>query len=173
MIKSKSERMLPWLIGLLLLALIYVVVDTVHEKIIVVGDKAPSFQVTTDGGRTISTSNFGGKLLVVNFWATWCAPCLEEMPSLDQFQRQLAASGVVVLGISVDKNEKTYKEFLRRVGVSFHTARDPEANISAEYGTYKYPETYVINTKGEVVEKYIGSWTWTDESIVKRIQSFL
>ena len=76
---------------------------------------------------------------MLNFWATWCPPCVEEMPSLDEFQKRLAASGVVVLGVSVDTSEPPYREFLQKAKVSFLTARDPEAEISAEYGTFKYP----------------------------------
>ena len=63
----------------------------------------------------------------MNFWATWCPPCVEELPSLNEFQRRMAASGVVVLGVSVDKNEQAYKKFLARSKVVFQTARDPEA----------------------------------------------
>ena len=76
------------------------------------GDTAPEFTITTDNGRTVSPPDFGGKLLVLNFWATWCPPCVQEMPSLNQFQKSLADKGVVVLGISVDKDEKAYKAFL-------------------------------------------------------------
>ena len=120
------------------------------------GDKAPDFTITTDSGKQITRSDFGGRLLVLNFWATWCPPCVEEMPSLDEFQKRLAASGVVVLGVSVDTNEPPYRAFLQKARVSFLTARDPQASISAEYGTFKYPETYVIDSSGRVLQKHIG-----------------
>jgi peroxiredoxin len=135
----KTERVLQALIGLLLVVFSYVIVDAFREKIVGVGDTAPDFSIITDSGQQISRSQFGGRLLVLNFWATWCPPCIEEMPSLDEFQSRLAGSGVVVLGVSVDKSERVYREFLRKANVSFMTARDPEANISAEYGTFKYP----------------------------------
>src|SRR5437867_5882381 len=137
------ERMIRTLIVLLLGVFVYVIVDTFHERLVVVGDSAPDFSITADNGRTITNSNFGGKLLVLNFWATWCPPCVEELPSLDAFQRRFANSGVVVLGISVDKDEKLYRDFLAKVRVSFLTARDPENKINAEYGTLKVPETYI------------------------------
>jgi peroxiredoxin len=170
----KTERLLQIGIGILFVVLIAVVADTIHERVVGVGDKAPDFKITTDSGRTISRSDFGGQVLVLNFWATWCPPCVEEMPSLDAFQRRLKGSGVVVLGISVDKNEKAYRDFLKKAGVSFETARDAEARISASYGTYKYPETYVIDRKGEVVEKFVGfEQTWTDDNVVNRIKRYL
>src|ERR1051325_2203979 len=121
----KLERAIQTLIGLLLAVFVYVIFDSFHERLVEVGDSAPDFSITTDNGRTITNSNFGGKLLVLNFWATWCQPCVEEIPSLDEFQRRFAKSGVVVLGISVDSDEDVYRRFLARARVSFLTARDP------------------------------------------------
>jgi cytochrome c biogenesis protein CcmG, thiol:disulfide interchange protein DsbE len=148
-------------------------VESLREKVVTVGDKAPEFNLTTDSGRQISQSDFGGRLLVLNFWATWCPPCIDEMPSLDEFQKRLAASGVVVLGVSVDRSEKAYRDFLRKAGVSFLTARDPSASISSEYGTFKFPETYVIDADGRVVQKHIGPMLWTDEKLIREIRSLL
>ena len=121
------------------------------------GDTAPEFTVTTDDGKTITRDNFGGKLLVLNFWASWCPPCVEETPSLEEFARELGPEGVVVLGISNDRNEKLYRRFIQQFGITFETARDPEANISASYGTFQIPETYLIDRNGKVVEKVISN----------------
>jgi cytochrome c biogenesis protein CcmG/thiol:disulfide interchange protein DsbE len=173
MSSAKTERLLPILLGILFVALGYVVVDAFRDKVVNVGDNAPDFQITADNGRALARSNFGGRLLVLNFWATWCPPCIEEMPSLDQFQRRFASSGVVVAGVSVDTNERAYRELLRKTNVSFLTARDPEARISGSYGTFKYPETYVIDAKGVVVRKIIGPTNWMDPMMVSYIQSLL
>jgi peroxiredoxin len=169
----KTERVLQAVIGVCLAVLVWVIYDTFNEKVVVVGDTAPEFSITTDTGRTITRSSFGGKLLVLNFWATWCPPCVEEIPSLDQFQKTFAGSGVVVLGVSVDQNQKAYQQFLSRVKVAFMTARDPGADISADYGTFKYPETYIIDSSGRVVEKIIGPTNWTDPQMMNRVKSLL
>ncbi len=169
----KLERVLQILIGVLLAVLVVVVAGAFREKIVLAGDTAPNFSITADNGKQISRSEFGGKVLVLNFWATWCPPCVEEIPSLDAMHKELAGSGVVVLAVSVDKNEKAYKDFLRRSGVTFTTARDAEANVSAEYGTFKYPETYVIDSHGKVVQKIIGPTDWTDAKMVSYIRSLL
>ncbi len=171
--RVKIDQLLRAAIGLLLVALVWVIFSSIHETIVSVGDTAPDFTITTDSGRTISTSSFGGKLLVLNFWATWCAPCVQELPSLDQFQRNLAGSGVVVLGISVDKDEKAYRDFLSKAKVSFLTARDPSNKINAEFGTFKYPETYIIDAEGKVVQKIIGQENWTDERMLNYVKSLL
>lgn len=173
MSSTKTDSILKGGIAVLLVALVGVIYDGLREKVIGVGDTAPEFTITTDKGRTVSTSDFGGKLLVLNFWATWCPPCVQEMPTLDQFQKSLAAKGVVVVGISVDKDEKVYKAFLNKANVSFHTARDPEAKINAEYGTFKYPETYVIDRRGKVLRKFIGPENWTDENMLRDVASLL
>jgi peroxiredoxin len=144
-----------------------------RERLVQAGDSAPDFKITADNGKVITRTDFGGKLLVLNFWATWCPPCVQEIPSLDQMQQQLKDKGVVVLAVSVDRNEQSYKDFLKRVPVSFTTARDPEANISSEYGTYKYPETYVIDSKGKVVAKYINFQHWTSPDILKTLETHL
>ncbi len=170
---GKIDRILRVGIGLLMGVFVYVLYASIHERLIGVGDPAPDFAITAENGRTISPTNFGGRLLVLNFWATWCPPCVEETPSLDQFQRDLAGSGVVVLGISVDKDMNAYRAFLAKTRVSFLTARDPENRINADFGTFKYPETYVINEKGTVVRKFIGPVNWTDERMISDIKSLL
>ena len=159
--------------ALLLVGLCFVVADALRERLVSVGDLAPGFSLTTDGGRKISSSDFGGKILVVNFWATWCPPCIDELPSLQAMAQQMAPKGVVVLGVSVDKNEAAYKRFLQQAGIRFATARDAEADISAEYGTFKYPETYVIDRDGKVRQKHIGPRDWLDPELIKSIESLL
>ncbi len=167
------ERGLQATATLLLAGLLYVISGSLSEPEIRVGDKAPAFQLTTDRGRAMTREDFGGKLLVINFWATWCPPCVQEMPSLNQFHRALKDSGVVVLAVSVDKNEAAYKQFVERFGLEFETARDASAEMPATYGTFKYPETYVINARGEVLEKFIGEENWADPALIERIKRLL
>jgi peroxiredoxin len=170
---SKADLLLKGLIAALLVALIAVAGGTLEQRIVVAGDKAPDFQIVADNGKTMTRSDFGGKLLVLNFWATWCPPCIQELPSLNAFQEQMRSKGVVVLGVSVDKNAATYQQFVKRSGISFVTARDPEANISSSYGTFKYPETYIINSDGKVVAKFIGPENWMDDRVIQQVQSLL
>jgi peroxiredoxin len=167
------DRILVGLIAALAVGLIFVVSGTLEEHITNAGDTAPDFTITTDQGKTITRDNFGGKLLVLNFWATWCAPCIEELPTLNAFQREFAPQGVVVLGISIDRNERLYRQFLTRARISFPTARDPEADISASYGTFQIPETYIIDRSGKVVEKLISNQNWLDPDLVARVRRLL
>ncbi len=171
--RDKTDRALQVAIFLLLAALGAVIAQSFKEEVTGVGDQAPDFRIVADNGRTITPRDFGGKLLVLNFWATWCPPCIEEVPSLDAFQRRLASRGVVVLGVSVDEDESLYRSFLDKAKVSFLTARDPAARISSAYGTFKFPETYIIDQRGRVVQKHIGARDWTDERLVRSIEALL
>ena len=167
----KIDRFLRVGIGLLLVALVYVIYASIHERVVVAGDSAPGFSVTTDDGRTVSVPAFGGKLLVLNFWATWCSPCVQETPSLSQFTREFSSKGVVVLGISVDQDEKAYRAFLRKYTPAFLTARD--LKIHEDYGTFMYPETYIINAQGKVVLKLAEPADWMDAKLTSYIGSLL
>jgi peroxiredoxin len=160
------------LLAALTLALLGVLGWNLRDTSVHEGDRAPEFSVHTDQGVQLTPTNFGGKVLVLNFWATWCPPCVAETPSLSAFQRKFRDKGVVVLGVSVDKNEQKYDRFRRRFHLSFDTYRDPQATISAEYGTFQYPETYVIKN-GRIVRKFISDQNWMSDDIDRYIQSLL
>lgn len=160
-------------IAALAVALVYVVSGTLEPPVVNAGDKAPDFKVTTDHGKMITPGDFGGKLLVLNFWASWCPPCVEETPSLEEFARQFGPQGVVVLGVSNDRSAEQYQKFLERYHVNFETTRDPENNISASYGTFQLPETYLIDHNGKVVEKVISNQNWMDPEFIARVRKLL
>ena len=151
----------------------WTVAGTLEDRVTNAGDSAPNFSVTTEQGHAVSRSNFGGKLLVLNFWASWCPPCIDEQPSLNQFAAEFAKQGVVVLGVSIDTNEQAYRKYLQRFQVPYETARDPESNISFSYGTFQIPETYIIDRNGKVVEKLISNQNWMDPQFLQRIKGML
>lgn len=169
--RTGFDFLIVGVIAVLICALGGVIYASMQDRVIEAGDNTPDFAITTDQGLKITPAQFGGKVLVLNFWATWCGTCLEEIPSLNEFQRETASSGVVVVGVSVDRNEKLYHAFLKRFPVSFQTARDPEMNISAEFGTYKFPETYIIDRSGKVVQKIISSRNWMSPDIINFVKS--
>lgn len=172
-VTASTNTFLRTAIGLLFVALMLVVYNAVHVAVVNSGDAAPHFEVTADNGRALTEKSFGGKLLLVNFWASWCPPCVEETPSLDQLQRNLGPSGLVVLAISVDKDASAYQRFLAQQRVSFLTARDAQQKINADYGTFQYPESYLIDPSGKVVEKIIGPRDWSDPAMLSHVQSLL
>jgi len=167
----KTDRFLRVAIGVLVIALVYVLYGAIHEHVVVAGDKAPDFTITADSGRTVSIPNFGGKLLVLNFWASWCGPCVEETPSLSAFSEEYGDKGVVVLGISVDQDPNAYQKFVERFRPAFLVAHDRK--IHEDFGTFIYPETYIIDSSGRVLKKYAEAVNWMNPETTSYIKSLL
>jgi cytochrome c biogenesis protein CcmG, thiol:disulfide interchange protein DsbE len=131
-----------------------------------IGSQAPDFTVQ-DSQTKVTLSQFRGQIVVLNFWATWCAPCVEEVPSLVEMQRRMKSKGVTVLAVSVDVDEDAYKSFIKDHNVTLLTVRDPSQKTNQLYGTFKFPETYVIDRQGIMRRKFIGAVDWTDPDITE------
>jgi cytochrome c biogenesis protein CcmG/thiol:disulfide interchange protein DsbE len=169
----KADRILQAALALMMVAFCGALYHSLHEAVVNAGDTAPNFSITADSGRTYTARDFGGKLLLLNFWATWCGTCLDEIPALNEMTRELAPKGLVVLGVSVDKDENAYRNFLKRFPLAYQTARDPEEKINLSYGTIQYPESYLIDRNGKVVEKFISSQPWNSPQMLKHVESML
>jgi cytochrome c biogenesis protein CcmG, thiol:disulfide interchange protein DsbE len=170
---EKTVKFLEIAAAAVLVVLGYFVFDSIRERVANVGDSAPGFRVTTAKGKDVTQKEFGGRVLVLNFWASWCPPCKEETPSMNQMAQQLGTKGLVVLGVSVDENAAAYEQFLAQERVVFETALDTSGEISANFGTFKYPETYVIGRDGKVLRKYIGPRDWSSPEMLRDIESLL
>jgi cytochrome c biogenesis protein CcmG, thiol:disulfide interchange protein DsbE len=129
-----------------------------------IGSSAPDFSVT-DSDRTVSLNQFRGKTVVLNFWATWCPPCVEEIPSLVALQQQLGDK-VVILAVSTDEDEDAYKKFTKQRMPGVLTVRDSKHLSNTLYGTFAFPETFVIDRQGIIRRKFIGAVNWTSPEIV-------
>lgn len=130
-----------------------------------VGSAAKQFSVT-DSDHTVSLSQYRGQVVLVNFWATWCSPCLEELPSLMTLQERMKGRGVAVLGVSIDVDGDAYHRFLKLHDINFVTVRDPEQKVAAMYGTTGWPETYIIDREGVLRRKFVGPVDWNAPDIV-------
>jgi cytochrome c biogenesis protein CcmG/thiol:disulfide interchange protein DsbE len=138
----------------------------------IAGSRAPDFSLELNGAAARLT-DLRGKVVVLNFWASWCAPCIEETPSLNRLQQQIAPLGGMVLGISQDEDGAAYERFLREQQVRFPTYRDPSKRISIRYGTFMYPETYILTRDGHIGKKVIGPQRWDSSEMVAYIQKLL
>lgn len=131
-----------------------------------IGTPAPDFTVQ-DGQTKVTLSQFRGQVVVLNFWATWCPPCVEEMPSLVEMQRRMKAKGITVLAVSVDVDESAYHQFVKDHNVNLLTVRDADQKSNSLYGTFKFPETYVIDRNGIMRRKFIGAVDWNDPEVTE------
>jgi cytochrome c biogenesis protein CcmG, thiol:disulfide interchange protein DsbE len=131
-----------------------------------IGSTAPEFTVQDDE-RKVALSDLHGKIVVLNFWATWCPPCVDEMPSLVHLQQRLKDKGVTVLAVSVDVDEGAYRRFLKDHNIDLLTVRDPDHKSSNLYGTFKFPETYIIDRDGKMRRKFIGEVDWNQAEVVE------
>lgn len=136
------------------------------------GDLAPSFSITTDQGKRISPGAFGGSLLILNFWETSCVPCVKEMPSLGDFARRFRTEHVVVVAVGGDEDAQKYRRFWHDHRIALETYRDRDRVISKSFGTYMFPETYIIQD-GRIIRKVVGALDWMSNDITAFIRTRL
>lgn len=137
------------------------------------GDRAPAFTLPMMDQRPMSLDDQRGKVVLVHFWATWCPPCVEEMPQLQKLYEQLAGPAFEVLAVSVDDSAGMLQSFLKKQGISLPVLFDPGRDIASRYGTRKFPETYVLDRRGTVRYKVIGPMDWTQPDALATLRRLI
>jgi cytochrome c biogenesis protein CcmG/thiol:disulfide interchange protein DsbE len=122
-----------------------------------VGRPAPPFSLTVLDGRTLHLEDFRGKVVFLNFWASWCAPCRVEAPMLEAAWRQLAANDVVFIGVNTQDEEERARAFAREFGLTYPNGRDPGGRIAIDYGVWGLPEAFFIDAQGRITGKHVGT----------------
>ena len=120
--------------------------------------KAKNFTLTDVNGKTITLESLKGKTVILNFWATWCPYCIEEMPDLQNLEKKYGKKGLAILTVNVEDTE-TAKAFLEENGFTFRTAIDTDFNVSEMYEVEVLPTTFIINKEGTIVNKLEGAHT--------------
>src|SRR5215467_9270502 len=143
----------------------------------VAGKTADDFALTMDG-KPMHLSDYRGKVVVLNFWASWCQACVEEAPALTRLQKHLEPGGGTILGFSIDEDPAAYQRFLKQFAINFPTYRDStvhdnKSRIMNGYGTSQIPETYVIDRHGKIARKIISAQQWDSPEMLAYFDAVL
>ena len=137
--------------------------EPVHDPaaMVAIGSPAPDFQLADNNGNLVSLSALHGKVVIVNFWATWCPPCRAEMPSMEKLNSLMAGEDFVMLAINIEANGRSLvAEFLQKTPYTFPILYDEEGVVQELYGVYKFPESFVITKDGLIDDKVTGAIDW-------------
>ena len=134
------------------------------------GQPAPAFELPLLDGAPVSLASLRGRIVLLNFWATWCAPCEAEMPAMQRLYTTLAGEDFELVAVSVDAGRDEVAAFQQRLGLTFPIALDPGKRVSTEYQSYRYPESYLIDRDGRILSRYIGPRDWDSQVYVDRIR---
>ncbi|WP_274651927.1 peroxiredoxin family protein [Paenibacillus humicola] len=124
------------------------------------GQHAPDFSLTDLEGRPVRLSDFKGKKVLINFWATWCPPCRVELPHMQKFYEDYESKGTVILGVNLtptERNADSIRTFVREQGLSFPIVLDPEGDVMDTFQVMAYPTTYLLDSEGVIREKFQGA----------------
>jgi peroxiredoxin len=135
---------------------------------------APAFSLPTLEGTPISLADYRGKVVVLNFWASWCPPCRAEMPSMDQLYRSMKDKDFTVLAVNVESGGKSaVSSFMKKIPLSFPVLLDDTQNVSELYQVSGLPQTFIINKHGEIVQRVTGGIDWNAPKTREYITSLL
>jgi peroxiredoxin len=132
------------------------------------GEVAPDFTVA-DGSTTVHLASYRGQVVLLNFWATWCPPCVAEMPSMLMLHHDMPK--LAILAVSVDEDPDAYSSFIARRHVDLITVRDPDETAAKLYHSDMWPETYVIDRKGVIRRKFVGPQDWSSPEVRDYLKS--
>ncbi len=135
---------------------------------------APPFELETLDGDTLRLEDYRGKLVLINFWATFCAPCRREMPALDALQGRYAEQGLVVLAIAADRNgRRVVAPYIAEHGYRFPVALDAEGDVRKRYEVNALPTSYLVGRDGRFVARVIGERAWDSEIFRELVENLL
>jgi peroxiredoxin len=131
--------------------------------------KAPDFITRGEDGQTYRLSDYRGKYVVLNFWATWCPPCREEIPSMERMWKKVRDRNIQLLAVNMGEDVDTIFEFLGSYPMSFPALLDKNGEIIESYPVRGLPTTYIINPQGMVTHRAVGSREWDDDALINKI----
>lgn len=139
-----------------------------------IGRPAPDFRLPGLDGKMVSLSDYRGKVVLINIWATWCPPCVDEMPSLEKLYQQLKAENFEILAVSIDAaGAEIVIPFMKKLILTFPALIDTQGTIRNTYKTTGVPESFIINRQGLLVKKIIGPLDWASPQVLEFFRQLL
>ena len=133
--------------------------------------QAPDFKLQDTQGKTHALGDYRGKVLIVNFWATWCSPCVKEMPSLQRAWQQLSQEAVEVLAINVGEDRNTIVNFIKTHPIGFPVLLDSSMSLTTTWSVKGLPTTYILDPQGQITFQVIGDLEWDDPAILQKVRA--
>jgi thiol-disulfide isomerase/thioredoxin len=134
---------------------------------------APDFELTDMQGNAVRLNDYRGKVVLVNFWATWCPPCVEEIPSLGRLQQKFSTEELVVVSVDVGEEKASVQEFLKKVPARYPVMLDPDGRTVADWNLRAFPTTFVVDREGRISLAYFGGLQWDSSEIVDQLRGLL
>ncbi|MDE3181134.1 MAG: TlpA family protein disulfide reductase [Acidobacteriota bacterium] len=144
-----------------------------QPRALAVGSRAPDFTLQKVSEGAFSFKDAGHRVTLINFWATWCPPCVMETPSLERFAKEMQPLGVRVIGVSVDQNPQALQQFVTDHNLTYAILRDPNQSLAGRFGTYKFPETYIFDRNGRLASKIIGATDWDSPQMIEFVKALV
>lgn len=138
-----------------------------------IGKKAPDFTLKDINNKPFNLSSLRGKVVILNFWATWCPPCRAEMPSLNNLYREFRNKGLEVVAISTDRYSSIIKDYISKNPIDFTVLIDTDNKVSRQFKVFSIPTTFLIDRNGIIIERYLGEENWASPEIKKKIKEAL
>ncbi len=133
----------------------------------------PSFMLMNLKGKEKKLDDYKGKLILVNFWASWCGPCNEEAPSMEKMYKALHSKGLVVVGISIDHHVSEVEGFVKKYSITFPVLLDTDESVASSYGITGVPETFILNRNYKLIKHIIGPIDWTSPDTTNYLSELL
>jgi peroxiredoxin len=170
--RSGARRLVVTLVAVAILALAFGVVwlQSAKYEPLTVGMAAPDFTLPDMAGKNQRLSDYRGKVVFLNFWATWCPPCREEMPSMERLHQTFKGRGLLVLAVNLQESPNLVRKFARNFGLSFPILLDETGEVSSAYGARAIPVTYLIDTNGSIAARAVGARDWASPAALGLIE---
>jgi peroxiredoxin len=138
-----------------------------------IGLAVPDFTLNNLAGEPVTLSQYRGKVVFLNFWASWCPPCRAEMPSMDRLHEVFYGQEFVILAVNTENDERVVRSFLDRNPHKFPVLLDLDGKVQNLYDVHRFPETFLIDQEGKLVERFIGARDWSATDFLKRVASMI